>query len=364
MNRLIGEWIRNGYRSFERWRNFSNSRKQARTKRKEIVNRNGGSCVTAKMERAMKKEMKKRFGDEGHWVWIALYTELKREYLEGWVPDDFYTFRILPYMNPHPWERVSTCKSFDHRLFPGFAIEPKIVRINGLWFDAEMKRVEINRKLEELQADNSELVIKRDGSPSGKEIDFINGSNLSLNYFNDKYDYLIQPSLKQHRSLSQVHNRSLNTLRITTFLQASGEIEVKFRTLRVGVGGRRIANVSQGGILLLLNREGRAVTNALDEFGIEGSEYHLDTNYSYSELNVPSVPKAEKLCKTGHLKIPYIRFIAWDLYIDENMEPRMIEWNAVRPDLWVNEAHLGPLWAEEEIREVMEGGSEEECVEK
>lgn len=360
MSRLIGKWIRNGYKSFERWRSYSNSRKQARAKRKEIVNRKGDSCVTAKMEQEMKKEMKNRFGDEGHWVWIALYTELRGEYLKGWVPDDFYSFRILPYLNPNPWAKVSTCKSYDHRLFPGFATVPRIIRINGLWFDAEMNTVEIEKKVAELRSEQCELVIKRDGSPSGFEIDFINGADLSLEYFKENDNYLIQPSLKQHQSLSRIHSHSLNTVRITTFFTSSGNVEVKFRTLRVGVGGTRIANVIRGGLLLFLNQEGGTVTNALDELGIEVGDTHPDTHFPYSDIRVPSVPKADELCKSNHLKIPYVRLIAWDLYINQNGEPRMIEWNAVRPDLWVNEAHLGPLWSEEEIREVMERGSERE----
>ena len=302
----------------------------------------------------MKREMKKRFGDEGHWVWIALYTEVRGEYIEGWVPDDFYSFRILPYINPQPWNRLSTCKSFDHRLFPGFAIVPELIRINGIWFDAEMKRVDIEEEVKRLGAENREFVIKRDSSPSGHGIDFVDGADLSLDYFKRGFNYLIQPSIKQHESLSQLHHASLNTFRVTTFIKSSGNVEVKFRTLRVGSGGRRIANVSRGGLLLFLNEEGRAVTNALDEWGIEGEQAHPDTRFYYSDLKVPSVPLAEELCRRNHLQVPYVRLIAWDLYIDQNEMPQMIEWNAVRPDLWVNEAWIGPLWGEEEIGEVLD----------
>jgi len=351
--KFAGEMIRRGYNNFIRWRNYANSRKQAHEFRKEVMRNNGGSCVTPAMIKSMKQEMRHRFGDAGHWPWIALYTELRGEYIPGWVPDDLYMFEMLPKMNPSPGAELSTIKSFDHRLFPGFAIQPELIRINKIWNNSAMEPVDPQESMERLRKEERELVIKRDGSPSGEEIDFIRSADLSIDLFRKEYNYLIQPSLVQHKSLAALYSGSVNTLRVTTFLRSDGSIEVKHRSLRFGVGGKRIVNVSKGGLCFILDPDGIVSSSALDNLGLNRGDSHPDTGYRYSELRVPAVPEAEEQCRQAHLRFPYLRFIAWDLYIDPDGVPGMIEWNALRPDMWVNEALIGPLWSNGEIDEIL-----------
>lgn len=351
--KFAGFLVRKGFSVFVNWRNYSNSRKQAQKFRKAVVRDNGYSCVTSGMIREIKAEMRERYGDAGHWPWIALYAELRGEYIPGWVPDDFYTYVMLPVMNPLPGAGMSTIKSFDHQLFPGFAIQPELLRINNVWFDSEMKPVDPHEQIERLRAEGRELVIKRDKSPSGQEIDFIRSNELSMGLFRAGYNYLIQPSLTQHRSLAKLYSHSVNTLRITTLLSDRGTIEIKHRSLRFGVAGKRIVNVSLGGFCLILDSDGKVRSGALDELGVNNGDSHPDTGYRFSDLRVPAVSEAEELCRQAHLRFPYLRFIAWDLYIDLEGNPRMIEWNAIRPDMWVNEALIGPLWSQGELDEIM-----------
>lgn len=347
MKQVAGELFRRTYQYFLGWRNFTNSIRQAQSFRKIVIEHKGGTCVTRGMIADMKREMKMRFGKAGHWPWIALYTELRGEYIKGWVPDDFYAYKMLPRFNPHPGAKLSTIKSFDHRLFPGFAVEPLLIRVNRVWFDSKMNRRDPRHIFQKLRAKDQEIVIKRDGSPSGLEINFIRTSELSLDLFLPGKDYLIQPSVKQHVELAKLYDKSINTLRLTTFIKKSGEIEIKHRSLRFGVAGNRIVNVSKGGLCVILDNKGKVITQAMNDIGTGKGTKHPDTGYSLADLQVPSIAEAEQRCKKAHLTFPYIRFIAWDLYIDEESKPKMIEWNAMRPDMWVNEALIGPLWGEE-----------------
>ena len=108
MIKKAGNFIRKGFESFNRWRGYTNSRKEARNFRKIVNAHKGKSCVTGEMISSMKAEMKQRFGDEGHWPWIALYSELRGEYIKGWVPNDFYVFEIIPAVNPVHISYLST----------------------------------------------------------------------------------------------------------------------------------------------------------------------------------------------------------------------------------------------------------------
>ncbi|WP_147303665.1 sugar-transfer associated ATP-grasp domain-containing protein [Rhodohalobacter sp. SW132] len=340
-----GNLIRNGYSAFTRWRNYSNSRKQAKNFRDAVIKENGGSRVTSDMITSMKSEMKERFGDDGHWPWIALYAELRGEYIPGWLPDDHYAFQFLPSINRDPGAVLSTVKTYDHRLFQGFAIEPLALRISGSWFLGDMRKIENEDPLRYIRNLGREIVIKRDKAPSGKGILFKHSNEVTDNDFKPGYDYLVQPSVRQHTSLAELHRESVSTLRITTYLMPDGAIEVKHRTIRFGVSKDRVVNSS--GLFVFLNDDGHVVSNARDDLGLDRGSEHPDTKYPYKNLIVPSMSIAIQHCKEAHLTFPYIRFIAWDLYIDETGQPKMIEWNARRPDMWVNEALIGPLWGDE-----------------
>ena len=350
---LIGKWIRNSYQSFENWREISNSRKFADRTREIIDEKKKVPFVDKKLIKKIKEYSRATYGDSGHWHWLALYTEIREEFIEGWLPDDIYTFQLIPNLNPPRIHYLSTVKSFDHRIFGSFAIQPIFIRVNGQYYDANQNKISEAEFFSVMKTLESEVVIKRDSSPSGKEIEFKKSGSVSTEDFKDGFNYLVQPAVIQHPTLSKLYQESVNTLRVTTYLKRTGEIDIKHLSLRIGTGGGRIVNVSSGGLCLYLDREGNITSQAVDDVGINKGIRHPDTGFLYENLQVPSVPKAIVKCKENHLMFPYIRFIAWDLFIDTEQEPRMIEWNAVRPDMWVNEALIGPLWSEEEIDEVL-----------
>lgn len=353
IGRLAGKWIRNGYDSFEKWRSYSNSRNQADRYRHIITKEKGAPFVDRKLIKTLKEYSEARYNDPGHWHWLALYSELREEFIEGWLPDDIYTYKLIPKLNPPKIHYLSTMKSFDHRIFGSFAIQPIFTKIHGQYYDAKQERVSESEFFSAMNSAIGEVVIKRDSSPSGKEIEFKEPLSVSADDFREGFNYLIQPAVTQHPDLSEIYRESVNTLRVTTYLKRTGEIDIKHLSLRVGTGGCRIVNVSRGGLCIYLDSNGSVTSEVVDDIGLHPGNRHPDTGFLFENLKVPSVPKAIAKCRESHLKFPYLRLIAWDLYIDTKQEPRMIEWNAVRPDMWVDEAITGPLWSEEEIDDVL-----------
>jgi len=349
MKQFTGQLIRQLYNSFETWRNHANSRKQAESIQKQIVSKKGYSVVNKELRKKIRKYAEKRFGDRGYSAWLETYTELKEEFKEGWVPDDYYTFEMIPVLNSRNIAALSNYKSFDHRLFPGFAIDPLFVKINGQFYDYSQRTVTSEEMIDKLREYNDEIVIKLDSAPSGKGV-FFKQSGLAVSNDFQAYDnFLIQPSLKQHVILNELYPHSLNTLRVTTFVGRAGETSVKHLSLRFGRFGNRIANVSAGGLSVYVDSDGNVVSDAVDEIGLNSGHKHVDTSYIYKNLKVPGVPEAINKCKKAHRLFPYLKFIAWDLFIDEYETPGLIEWNAWMPDMWVNEALIGPLWPDYEF---------------
>lgn len=352
MSRLIGKWVRNGYESFERWRNYSNSRKQADGYRKRITDSKAEPFVDNRVIKRAKEESNARFGDPGHWRWLALYAELREEYVEGWLPMDVYTYRLIPYLNPRRLAYVSTYKSMDHRIFDAFASEPVAVVVNGSFYNSDGERLTPQQFSDVMEEYDGEVVVKMDAAPSGEGIEFRPSLKINPGDFNPSESYLVQPLFSQHRALNELYPYCVHTLRISTYLDRLGGVTVKHKLLRVGHGEGRIVNSGDQDIDLYLDESGKVIGDAIDGIGRKIGETHPNSGYRFPDLEVPFMQQAIEVCKKYHYRFPYTRFIAWDLYIDVEGTPRMIEWNAVNPGIWVHEARLGPLWNGEEIDEV------------
>jgi len=343
MKQFTGQTIRQLYNAFESWRNYSNSRKQAKNIREQIVRKKGYSVLNKKLRKEISLYAQKRFGSAGYAPWLETYTELREEFKEGWIPDDYYTFEMVPKLNPRDFANISNLKTYDHRLFEEFAIRPFAVRINGRFYDHSHQIISFRQLKERLNEFDGEVVIKRDLAPSGKEIVFKQATSVSEQEFHQKYNYVIQPSVKQHRELEKLHPESVNTIRVTTYIDPGGNLSTKHISLRFGKEGIRISNMAAGGLSIFLDKEGRAVTNAYNELGMDAGERHPTTNVLYKELQVPGMNECIEMCIQSHHRFPYLRFIAWDIFIDREARPKMIEWNAWMPGMWEAEALIGPL---------------------
>lgn len=346
MYQKIGHLIRYGYEWFETWRMHANSRNQAKKIHTNVIEKKSYSAVTDEIRKKIEKYSKKRFGDSGYSAWLELYTELREEFIEGWIPDDYYTYEMIPKMNPRNIADISNLKTFEHRIFGTFSIQPLVIKINGRYFDHKQKSISFEKVKRILHDYDDEIVLKKDFAPSGREILFKHARDVTSGDFLKKCNYLVQPSVEQHKELARLHPESVNTIRVTTYFDGEINVLVKHITLRFGKGGIRISNMTAGGLSLFLDKEGKIISNAYNELAMDAGEVHPTTGVRYKELHIPGIPESVQMCTQLHHRFPYVRFIAWDVFIDSESKPKLIEWNAWMPGIWEAEALIGPLWPE------------------
>jgi hypothetical protein len=193
------------------------------------------------------------------------------------------------------------------------------------------------------------VVIKIDTGPSGTGLFFKESGEVSLEDFVPGKNYVIQPEVIQHDLLKQLSSSSVNTIRIVTLLNRDQPTNLFFSSQKFGTGNSKVDNVNMGRRFLVLTEEGAVVSNAYEEIGLDMGSVHPESGLHYKDFRVHSFLEAVKICKRAHLQFPYVRFIAWDVYINSLGEPGIIEWNARLPGMWVNEAVAGPLWTNVEI---------------
>lgn len=331
------------------WTDYVNvkmSRDRAKRLRKKLVAHNGESIVDRKLLKQIKSYSQSAFGSSSYWPWLAYYTELRGSFKEGWIPDDYYRFSLLPELNPYKYATFSEAKSIDHKLFKGFILDPLLYRANGQYYSAD-DRVQTKSEVDTFLADvDDEIIIKPDNGRGGHHIIFAHSKDITVDKLPSDGNLLFQKVVKQHPELSRLYPHSVNTLRVFSYLNSDGEVNAKFIIIRFGTGGARVDNTSSGGGWIYVNLDGKTAPIGYDGYGVPIGRVHPDTRTIFADLELSFVPEVVEFCKRAHLNFPHTRIIGWDVFVDKNQKPKLIEWNANNPYWNVIEAHFGPFLKE------------------
>lgn len=147
--------------------------------------------------------------------------------------------------------------------------------------------------------------------------------------------YLVQERVEQHRDLARFHAASLNTLRLVSFIENTGEVRVLAGFFRMGTGGAIVDNASAGGVVCGFDIS----TGVLNEVGYLCSKNafapigeHPTSLVRFESTQLPWFDEALELARRAHRLAPWIRSVGWDVAITET-GPILVEGN----DWW------GPL---------------------
>jgi hypothetical protein len=153
-------------------------------------------------------------------------------------------------------------------------------------------------------------------------------------------DFIVQDIVSQHEVLASIHPKSLNTIRVISFL-FQGKIHISSAILRMGVDGSRLDNVSAGGIACPINPDGRLAPKGINK-NSEWIDRHPNGTV-FSDVTIPSYEKVIEAIQKAHKNIPHFRILGWDFSIDEAGDPVLIEYNGA-PGL--NQISCGPLFGD------------------
>ena len=136
---------------------------------------------------------------------------------------------------------------------------------------------------------------------------------------------ILEEIVVQHPKMASLCPTSVNTCRIATLL-GDKQQGIVYAFLRIG-NGKVMDNVDCGGMASRINLEtGKLQTVGADK---QGNTFikHPMTDTSIIGFQIPYWEEAKKMCMEAAMKIPQMRFIAWDVAITEN-GPTFIEGNS------------------------------------
>lgn len=277
------------------------------------------------------------------------FTSRTGHYSKLYFPTSVYKTDIIGRLNVYPLKRAYTDKNISDILLPNIH-QPKIFlkNMNG-YFYFEGKPVDRNDAIGFCN-NLGEVIIKPSLTGRGVGVSKIKIENGMTDYEGKslqevfdvyKEDYLIEELVHQHPLMSALNPSSINTIRIVTY-RNDMEIFVVYTVIRIGRKDKPIDNESAGGISTIINIDGTLGKYAYGSPGNDNIEF-TDSGVRLEGYKIPSFSKAIDMVKKAHYQLPYFKLMGWDIAIEEDGNPTMIEFNTT-PDL--SQSANGPAFGE------------------
>ncbi|PKN52081.1 MAG: hypothetical protein CVU55_08475 [Deltaproteobacteria bacterium HGW-Deltaproteobacteria-13] len=139
---------------------------------------------------------------------------------------------------------------------------------------------------------------------------------------------LAEAYVPQHHILMNLYPGSLNTVRITSFLHANGDVELLYAILRIGFD-KPVDNFDAGGISALIDLNTGVVIGKgvfKNPFKSRDLENHPVTNSPIPGLQIPYWQDILDMIKSAAMVVPSVRTVGWDVVITNN-GPALLEGN-------------------------------------
>lgn len=281
--------------------------------------------------------------------WHRYFFKRTGLYSPRYIPTSLYYTEIIGKINEMQFERAYSDKNLTEFLLKGIK-QPEIVlkNMNGYYY---LNGVAVDKEVA-LQAcsELTDVIIKPALQSHGSGVKkfsvhngmtSVEGESIEQLFQQYKSNFIIQKVVHQHELLDALNPSSVNTIRILTY-RSGMEVLVPYTVIRIGRQGWDIDNETAGGISTRINKDG---TLAKYAFGAPGNDMieKTDTGVVLEGYQIPSYTKAVAVVKQLHLQLPHFNLIGWDISIDTEGEPVLIEWN-VWPEL--SQSANGPAFGE------------------
>lgn len=136
---------------------------------------------------------------------------------------------------------------------------------------------------------------------------------------------LVEEFFKQHEVMASLSEKSVNTMRVVTFLDDTMTPRVLVVALKSGLGAD-VDNIGQGGMYTILNEDGVVERPFIDKFGNHHS-VHPSTGKNLIGFQVPNFNNLMEQVKQACLLEPKVRYVGWDIAVTPQETIEIIEGN-------------------------------------
>lgn len=298
--------------------------------------------------------------------WHYCYINASGIVSEKYIPEYNFYEEIEPQFN-----RVEMAKGYDDKniydqLFPEIIRPSCFLRcINGTFYDQNYNRLEEAGDILKCLSKGEEYIIKPSldgqGGKGVKKIKvegsgfFLGENKIDVLSLPELYreDFVIQNIIKQHRNLDTIYPHSVNTIRVMTF-RYNQQIHILSSIVRFGNHGSFVDNESSGGMSCGVNADGTlknfAIAKKMDVY-----KKHPYTGEAFGGTVIPNYEEVKQITKALHKKLLYFDIVSWDIAINRDAKPVLIEMNLLEQGINFHQGTNGPLfgdWTDEVLEKV------------
>ncbi len=145
-----------------------------------------------------------------------------------------------------------------------------------------------------------------------------------------KAGFLFQKVVKQHQKLDKLNPSCLNTIRLDTFIDQHGNVEIMSGYIRMSYSNSHVDNISSGGLFVgvhLNNGQLKKFGYKTIRCGVDLLTAHPITNIIFNHFTIPFFEEAKDLVIKAASLMPGLRSVGWDIAISE-LGPVLIEGNS------------------------------------
>lgn len=304
--------------------------------------------LTKEQENQIKKYWKK-YTKDFDISYHKYYIDRTGKFDERFIPDDLFVGYIDGYLNNRAIEPGVADKNYFDLYLKGFNLPKTYVHlINGVFEDENYNIISKEKAIDILSTANNITIKPSMASYGGKGVKFFNNPTKSelIEFFDNLEDdnLIFQETVKQSEVTAKLHPDSLNTIRIMTLILDSDVKVLPWCAFRMGIGKSKVDNASFGGIYCKINEDGTLSNFAYDALG-KRFDKHPDGG-EFSSVKFNFMDKIRNLVKESAQRFPHFRLIGWDIAINEDNEPIIIEANLTMSGMDVIETICGPLFGE------------------
>jgi len=268
-------------------------------------------------------------------IYFQLYSSLRGEIDLNYVPDDLYRYKIEKILNNAIYHSFFENKNLYELRLPDYKdLFPEAIfrKINGVFYDKEYHFIyNINSFINSI-SDNEIVVKKALETGGGLDVYLFKKCLQSGNYYRDdgmdlikflnfNKDIIIQKKVCQCQFMSNINPSSINTIRVVTYKSVNNnKVYIMQMLIKKGKFGSFVDNRTSGGSFIEVKKDGKINNYSIDKYGIKYPFYMNDYNLPlYDKIKSLAIDIAEK---------DYInRQLSYDLFIDDNMNIRIMEIN-------------------------------------
>ena len=265
------------------------------------------------------------------------------------LPSSYYMPYVFEALNPVEDLPILAHKGMQNLFFKGINQPLTIATClsGGSLFDNDYNRIDRHR-IPDLLSGRDFIIKPAHDSSMGRGVKMVHSDeNVDFNQLFDSYNsnFIIQEVVRQSTFTSSLNPTSLNCMRITT-LNLNGNISAENRIIKIGAKGQVVDNIGSGsgGMMIGVSPEG-----VLMDFGFRVNGEKTITKHDgmpFGGMTIPNFQKVLDFAMQCHSMIPAMGVVGWDIALDRNDDPLLVEANSYWPGITIEQVACGPVFAD------------------